>query len=80
MIRIYIHILILRKGQYQLLPKNVTFRFWLSLVTKQRLLIIMISEQIIEDYLELEHANEEIKYRIKVSLLVVSVIFLLLLS
>jgi hypothetical protein len=40
----------------------------------------MISEQIIQDYLEQEHENDEIKYRIKVSLLVLSVIFLLLLS
>lgn len=40
----------------------------------------MISDQIIEDYLEQEHSNSEIKQRIKVSLLFLSVIFLLLLS
>ncbi|WP_269801002.1 hypothetical protein [Gracilimonas amylolytica] len=40
----------------------------------------MISEQIMEEYLEQEHENHEIKQKVKVSLLLISVIFLLLLS
>lgn len=43
-------------------------------------LIAMLSEQIIEEYLQQEHSNNEIKQKVKVSLLVISVIFLLLLS